>query len=529
METRNVTTDHQKLKAINFIAHQETPQEERSERGNTIHVNDEIVAIVPVSTTVPNQPTNNRSQGYQWREAKMNTWRYLMVAGMVAGLALHGLMRFGGSYNIGSLVFGDKAVAATPTNVSNLREVAGAILPPALDAKRLPAGYFGNTSANLSSNDSNLNHSTKQAKTLKEQPLAVKYVNGIPVPDWSKMNFENMKLKEAGSVEFPNVKNPGMKEKRVWSAGQSLALVMELGDFEATEFKIENLNLKQISLVTGINLKDFKLSDFETLKWQTLGDLAEAIPGLENKDIADIPALDDYVAKVTGDSYTSQTVGEALNNYPQLEKAELGKYIKLDQYKLSSIPGIEKAILKEFTNWQNTTIAKVPGLGKVPFDEFPGVPVPDVSFVGKVDMVLKEVENGRWKSISGSYQEGFNVPCYNFECAHIEVAGSDILTGATWMSGKFQKVRGGFGILGKLNGGKEPTGRHPFGKSFKHVLWDVKESTGTVTSAMFFRICKRGWIDLGCSPYFIGPVPFFEYKEMDPIILGAPLTVPKKP
>jgi hypothetical protein len=97
------------------------------------------------------------------------------------------------------------------------------------------------------------------------------------------------------------------------------------------------------------------------------------------------------------------------------------------------------------------------------------------------------------------------------------------------MSGKFQKVRGGFGILGKLNGGKEPTGRHPFGKSFKHVLWDVKESTGTVTSAMFFRICKRGWIDLGCSPYFIGPVPFFEYKEMDPIILGAPLTVPKKP
>ncbi|WP_414589549.1 hypothetical protein [Scytonema sp. PCC 10023] len=570
METRNVTTDHQKLKAINFTVNQETPQEERSERGNTIHVNDEIVAIVPVSTTVPNQPTNNRSQGYQWREAKMNTWRYLMVAGMVAGLALHGLMRFEGSYNIGSLVFGDKAVAATPTNVSNLREVARVSIPP----------------ANLSSNDSNLNHSTKQAKTLKEQPFAVKYVNGIPVPDWSKMNFENMKLKEAGSVEFPNVKNPGMKEKRVWSAGQSLALVMELGDFEATEFKIENLNLQQISLVTGISLKDFKLSDFETLKWQTLGDLAEAIPGLENKDIADIPALDDYVAKVTGDSYTSQTVGEALNNYPQLEKAELGKYIKLDQYKLTSIPGIEKAILKEFTNWQNTTIAKVPGLGKVPFDEFPGVPVPDISFVGKVDMVLKEVENGRWKSISGSYQEGFNVPCYNFECAHIEVAVtfgpektgqpwsncpidqpslpghfltgqfdhpqrsilesqrvgegcpvfsrispavSDILTGATWMSGKFQKVKGGFGILGKLNGGKEPTGRHPFGKSFKHVLWDVKESTSTVTSAMFFRICKRGWIDLGCSPYFIGPVPFFEYKEMDPIILGAPLTVPKKP
>ena len=97
------------------------------------------------------------------------------------------------------------------------------------------------------------------------------------------------------------------------------------------------------------------------------------------------------------------------------------------------------------------------------------------------------------------------------------------------MSGKFQKVKGGFGILGNLNGGKEPTGRHPFGKAFKQVIWDVDEASGSITTAMFFRICKRGgFIDLGCSPYFLGPVPFFTYHEMDPIILGTPLTVPKK-
>ncbi|MBW4632966.1 MAG: hypothetical protein KME30_14015 [Iphinoe sp. HA4291-MV1] len=488
METKDFLTDNSRVKVINLTTESVPPQT------SAIQVNSEIVAIVPVRTTNDNPPKNELSKGYQWREQKMNTWRYLMAAGMVAGLALHGLIRFGGSYNIGSLVFEDKAVAATPTN------------------------------------DSNLNHSTKQAKTLKKQPLAVKYVNGVPVPDWSKINFDSMKFSSAGEVEFPNIKDLKLKGKRIWSAGQSLAEVMQLGDFEATEFKIENLNLTQISKITDTSLKNLKLSDFETLKWQSLGDLASAIPELSKLEVADIPAIDDLVTKVTGDATSSLTIGEALEIYPKLETAELGKYLKLDKYKLTSIPGIEKAALKKFNNWENTIIGKVPGLGKVPFDQLPGVPVPDLSFIGKVDVVLKEVENGRWKSISGSEQEGFNVPCYNKECAHIEVAGSDILTGATWMSGKFQKVRGGFGVLGKLNGGKEPTGRHPFGKSFKQVIWDVNEADGSITTAMFFRFCKTiPFVGRTCTPYFIGPVPFFNYSEMDPIILGTPLTVPKKP
>lgn len=524
METKGFSTDNPTFQVINITTEAIHPQT------SAIQVNSEIVAIVPVTTTNYNPPKNEPSKGYQWRTTKMNVWRYLMAAGMVAGLALHGLIRFGGSYNIGSLVFEDKAVAATPRNVSNLREVTGSILPPALDAKRLRAGYFRNTSVNLSPNDSNLNHSSKQAKTPKKQLLAVKYINGVPVPDWSKINFDSMKFSSAGEVEFPNIKDLKLKGKRVWSAGQSLAEVMQLGDFEATEFKIENLNLSQISKITDTSLKNLKLSDFETLKWQSLGDLASAMPGLSKLEVADIPAIDDLVSKVTGDATSSLTVGEALESYPKLETAELGKYLKLDKYKLTSIPGIEKAALKKFSNWENTIIGKVPGLGKVPFDQLPGVPVPDISFIGKVDVVLKEVENGRWKSISGSEQEGFNVPCYNKKCAHIEVAGNDNLTGAAWMSGKFQKVKGGFGILGGVNGGKEPTGRHPFGKSFKQVIWDVNEADGSITTAMFFRFCKTiPFVGRTCTPYFIGPVPFLNYSEMDSIILGTPLTVPKKP
>ncbi|PMB11887.1 hypothetical protein CEN49_00560 [Fischerella thermalis CCMEE 5273] len=489
METRDFITDNQIIKVI-YITNEEINQQK-----NTIQVNDEIAAIVPVQTKVASQPKSLPSKGYQWREQKMNTWRYLMAAGMIAGLVLHGLIRFGGNYNIGSLLFGEKALAQT-----------------------------------VASKYSNLNHSvnlTKQAKTANKQPIAVKYVNGAPTPDWSNITFKNMKFGEGGSVEFPNINNPGMKESRTWSAGQSLSEVMELGDFEATEFNIEDFTLEDIANITGIKLKDLKLSDFETLKWQTLEDLALSIPNLEDLEVGAIPPIQELVTKVTGNAADYQTVGEVLDNYPELGEAELGKYVKLDKYKLTSIPGIEDAQLKDFTNWQNTTIDQVPGLVDVPFDQFPNVPIPDVSFIGKVDLPLGSLESGRWKSISGSYQAGFNVSCEK-RCGHIEVSGSDIVVGAQWMSGKDQKVKGGFGILGNLNGGKEPTGRHPFGKSFKQVIWDINEADGSISTAMFFRICKRGWIDLGCSPYFIGPVPFFTYREIDPIILGTPLSVPKK-
>ncbi|MHC0067096.1 hypothetical protein ACWATR_30015 [Nostoc sp. UIC 10890] len=456
-----------------------------------LDITTEVTAIVPVRAASQETTHKKTNRALEYRMEKFNNLRYLMVAGLIAGLALHGLIRFGGSYNIGSLLFGEKAVAQT-----------------------VPSKY------------SNLNTSIDKTKQTK-QPVATKYVNGAPTPDWSSITFRNMKFGGAGSVEFPNIKNPGMKETRTWSTGQSLAEVMELGDFEATEFNIEDFTLEDIASITGINLKNLKLSDFETLEWQTLEDLAEAIPKLEDSEVGAIPPIQELVTKVTGSTGSYQTVGEVLDNYPELGEVELGKYVKLDKYKLTSIPGIQDAQLKDFTNWQNTTISKVPGLADVPFDQFPSVPIPDVSFIGKVDLPLGSLESGRWKSISGSYQAGFNVPCEK-KCGHIEVSGSDTVTGAQWMSGKDQNVKGGFGILGSLNGGKEPTGRHPFGKSFKQVIWDINEADGSITTAMFFRICKRGWVDLGCSPYFIGPVPFFTYREIDPIILGTPLTVPKK-
>ncbi|MBE9128018.1 MULTISPECIES: hypothetical protein [unclassified Coleofasciculus] len=179
----------------------------------------------------------------------------------------------------------------------------------------------------------------------------------------------------------------------------------------------------------------------------------------------------------------------------------------------------EKAI-GNFENWQNSFIDEIPNLKDVSFSQFPGGIAGTGTDVGTADLILKNVEQQRSRTISGSDQEGFTVPCET-NCAHVELAGSPKVMGRQWISGKYQEVKGGFGVLGQANGGKEPTGIHPFGEAFKMVLWDVNDDESAISSMLFFRICKRGVPDLGCTPYFIGGLPFMTFTETTPMFLGS--------
>lgn len=440
----------------------------------TTKTNDDFSIVSTTNVTATPRKNTYKIEKYK---KNLNSLRFLMLAGLVGGIAVHGLVRYWGGFTTGSL-FIEKAVAQS-----------------------IPA---------------------------TEQPIPTIYVKGAPTPDWNQITFRSLKFLGEGSVELPSINSPGLKPTRVWSEGQDLSEVMELGDFEGTEFSIEELALEEIADIVGIDLESFTLSDFETLQWQTLADLITALPGLEDLSVDAVPAIADLITSVTGNDSYIGSIGSALNSYPDLAKSQLGEHISLGNYDLTSIPGIESAALEEFSNWQNTAISGVPGLADVPFNRFSSIPVPDLSLIGNIDLPLGSLEENRFKSISGSYQEGFNVSCSS-QCAHVELAGNGNLTGAQWMSGKDQKVEGGFGVLGSLNGGKEPTGRHPFGKAFKQVIWEIQEGEGSITTAMSFRICKRGIPDLGCSPYYLGPVSFFNYREKDAIILGAPLAVPASP
>jgi hypothetical protein len=254
---------------------------------------------------------------------------------------------------------------------------------------------------------------------------------------------------------------------------------------------------------------------------QTLGSLVEAIPSLHELPIQEVkPVLDLLSSQLTSDFNPSQTIGQLLQQTPILGQLEFSK-LPLDKYSLDSIPGLNSTAIGAFKDWQGVNIDQIPGLSDVPFSQFPIPANPVGADVGIVDIAFATPEQQRSSTISGSDVEGFNVSC-DKDCAHVELSGNAKVLGRQWISGKYQEVRGGHGVLAAVNGGKEPTGRHPFGDAFKVVVWDTSEPEGTMTQALFFRICIRsGLVDLGCTPYFIGPVPWLSYRETNPIFLGS--------
>ena len=90
--------------------------------------------------------------------------------------------------------------------------------------------------------------------------------------------------------------------------------------------------------------------------------------------------------------------------------------------------------------------------------------------------------------------------------------------------GKWFRV--GTAFSGSIHNGMEPTGRLPFGSAFKVVLTATDEAEGRGEFGLFFRVCHHGVIDLGCTPYFIGPVPWFPVHEKALVFVGETLGTP---
>jgi hypothetical protein len=354
-------------------------------------------------------------------------------------------------------------------------------------------------------------------------PVPMTYWNGAPLPDWGGISFGKMPgIGEGGAFDAPaDIRNQlGYDPSRSWQPGDTPVSYLKLGDFESS-LKLQDLSLIEIASDVGLDLNGLSLDSFETMSAQTLGSLVEAIPDLADFKIAEVAPVWDLLKTNLQTVFDPQkTLGEFLTDSPHL--ADRGfENSDLSKYGFGDIPGIEQVQLGAFRDWRNTFLEGVPGLGELPFNQFPNPPQPVGSAVGIVDVVFGPAEQNRERTISGSDQEGFSVPCQT-DCAHVELSGDGVL-GRQWVSGKFQEVKGGFGVLGSVNGGMEPVGRHPFGDAFKVVVWDVSETEGRADTALFFRFCQRGMPDLGCTPYFIGPIPWISYREggNDAMFLGA--------
>lgn len=343
------------------------------------------------------------------------------------------------------------------------------------------------------------------------------------VPDWSALTFaalpaiaQDVKVTAPTDLEIAQ-QNDLSRDIRT---GMTPDQYLKLGDFQESLY-LQYLTLQSIasSSQAQYDVSQVSLNAFDLIQHQTLKELAQAIPGLENFAVSQIPPVEALLKSAKlGSEIAHRSLNELLQWKPEIGNLKLGG-IKLDRFSINDIPGLKDIPLENLQHWQDSLIHQVPGLKNLPFSRFP-VSLVAAGAIGVVDMIYGAKESNRVNTISGSDVEGFQVACRE-NCAYTELSGVQPLYGKQWISGKYQQVKGGHGPLAIVNGGKEPTGRHPFGKAFKVVIWDVNESEGRVDTALFFRMCHRIFgFGKTCTPYFIGPIPFMSYHEKSPIFVG---------
>jgi hypothetical protein len=352
-------------------------------------------------------------------------------------------------------------------------------------------------------------------------------------PDWTKINWSSLDpIQEPGyiNVSADIAAKLGYNPSRSWSAGQNIDSVVILGDVDEA-FAQSQFTLKLIASINSNQIDSLTLQDFGLMKWQTIGSLAQAIPKLNNINVSQIKPIQDLLQK--SGIFPNGTISQVLSDNPKASNLSLVN-LDLSKYPLSSIPQLTETRISKFLNWQQSFINQVPGLNKVPFDKMPQPINSGLDVVGIASVVLGKSERGDSRARESYFVSGkvtrsnqtVAVACgVGQECPYLElgdVAGQrGNLYGKRWASGSSQKVDGGFGILQRVNGGKEPTGRLVYGSGFKVVLTGVNESTGTANFGLFFRICVNFFAGgKSCTPYFIGPVPWIPTKENDLVILG---------
>jgi hypothetical protein len=363
-------------------------------------------------------------------------------------------------------------------------------------------------------------------------------------PDWSKITWDTLPaIQQPGFLKIPKnlISTFGYDPSRSWTAGQKVDSVVMLGDADDA-FKMSALSLKAIGTValpTTATTTKPTLKDFGLMQWQTPKTLVKAMPELSNLSLSEVPPLAALFSKNGGGG---GTVSQAIASNPQAADLTLDK-IDLSKYSLDSIPGLDKTQLGKFKSWQQAHVNQIPKLSQVPFDKMPQPISSGIGVVGIASVVLGTAEKGDARAgndyfVSGSVVRGdaygnprgdrtLTVACPpSIECSYLEMgdfAGSQGgLYGKRWASGSSQIVKGGYGFLAAVNGGKEPTGRLVYGSGFKVALTGVSESKGTADFGLFFRICARPpFMQKTCTPYFIGPVPWLPVSENDLVIVGT--------
>ena len=291
--------------------------------------------------------------------------------------------------------------------------------------------------------------------------------------------------------------------------------VLTLGSF--TQSRLPQLSLGHILATIDLEPELFSLADMPFIRELSLAQLVEAFPPLESATLAQVRVLQDLFAQIpylaNNNRLLNRTIGELVRSNLGIASLSLDSLPNLLGYSIESLPGLLESPLGNIPQWQGIMVEQIPGLSALRLREF--LLIPRQIPVGRFDVPYGDKEAYRLDTISGGYKVGFNVPCAQPHCSHIELAQPHL--GKQWISGDSQQVAGGSACLV----GMEPTGRHPFGPGFKVVAENINEAAGTVDFSLYFRVCLPcSPLVTGCTPYNIGPFPWFIAQEKDWIFLG---------
>ena len=342
-------------------------------------------------------------------------------------------------------------------------------------------------------------------------------------PDFTQISLSDFgTIEEDGAIGTEYNQLARYDVSRQFSAGDRPEQFLKLGDLEAS-LAPQKLTLDDIVRTSkaSIDLTTVPLSEFSLVERQTIEDLVEAVPDLGSENASDVAPIASVLEQAGFGDATNSDLENIIND-EEIAALELGD-IDLSQFSVDSIPHLEQAPLENFADYQASFVAEVPGLAQVPLSEFPNAVEPNRTFIARIDLVWGKAESARQRTISGSYVDGFSVPCQS-HCEHLELddlenSGVSIQSpfeGKQWIAGRENLVNGGTGCFA---GGREPTGIHPFGDIFKSVLWRADEATDTAEVVIFFNLQTS----CGESPYFIGPIPFpsGQVKINDYIFISA--------
>jgi len=358
----------------------------------------------------------------------------------------------------------------------------------------------------------------------------------VIMPDWSKISFSDFSpLKEGGSFSLPGA---GTIE---WEVGAEISAILNLWTIK--DLSPQLLSISEIASLEGLPFSAAtgkRLENFPLARKQTFDHLLEVVPGLEALPLDEFAPLEEVVSAMddvldfddfdildaeVGAVVQKLGLGDSKLETLNVLASEIGlDDFKLGDYGVGDIPGLVDSPLGALKDWGLEKLTDIPLLEDLPLSMMPNPITLLGGFVARADRVWGEAEGAASRTISGGNKVGFKEPCEEKPCAAIELDDVEnegksvqmMFEGERWVSGESQEVDGGSGCLSGVSDGDEPTGRHPFGNSFKFVLWDLKEAEETFKATAFFRFCTF----CGCTPYFIGPIPLLTFDRDDYVLVG---------